>query len=120
LYLNIGQSFDKELEMNHTYVRLGLGTLALGMAVAGTVATATPVSATQDTGCMKAGLRALKGAGLLPQVAREGLPISKAVALGVKPRGGTDVASLPDPLPLSLVLADHRAGDTSLFVYPWC
>ena len=30
------------------------------------------------------------------------------------------VASLPDPLPLSVVLADHRAGDDSLFIYPWC
>jgi hypothetical protein len=30
------------------------------------------------------------------------------------------VASLPDPLPLRVVLADHRAGDDSLFVYPWC
>ena len=31
--------------------------------------------------------------------------------VGVTPRAGTDVASLPDPLPLSVVLADHRAGD---------
>jgi hypothetical protein len=23
-------------------------------------------------------------------------------------------------LPLRVVLADHRAGDDSLFVYPWC
>ena len=36
------------------------------------------------------------------------------------PRAGTDLATLPDPLPLSVVLADHRAGDNSLFVYPWC
>jgi hypothetical protein len=42
------------------------------------------------------------------------------VAVGVTPRAGTDVSSLPDPLPLRVVLADHRAGDNSLFVYPWC
>ncbi len=36
------------------------------------------------------------------------------------PREGTDVSTLPDPLPLSVVLADHRAGDNSLFAYPWC
>jgi hypothetical protein len=27
---------------------------------------------------------------------------------------------LPDPLPLSVVLADHRAGDSSILLYPWC
>ena len=41
-------------------------------------------------------------------------------AVGVTPRPGTDIASLPDPLPLPVVLADHRAGSSSLFVYPWC
>ena len=40
--------------------------------------------------------------------------------VGVTPRAGTDVTSLPDTLPLSVVLADHRAGDDSLFIYPWC
>lgn len=53
-------------------------------------------------------------------MARDGLPIATAVAVGVAPRAGTDVASLPDPLPLSVALADHRAGDDSLFIYPWC
>jgi hypothetical protein len=38
----------------------------------------------------------------------------------VTPRTGTDLAALPDPLPLSVVLADHRAGANSLFSYPWC
>ena len=38
------------------------------------------------------------------------------------PLGKTLVKNLglPDPLPLSVVLADHRAGDDSLFLYPWC
>ncbi|KRE42673.1 hypothetical protein [Knoellia sp. Soil729] len=73
-----------------------------------------------DTACQQAGMSVLKGLGLFSTVARDGLPISLAVSAGVTPRAGTDVASLPDPLPLSVVLADHRAGDQSLFIYPWC
>jgi hypothetical protein len=53
-------------------------------------------------------------------VARSGLPISVAVGLGVTVRPGADISGVPDPLPLSLILADHRAGASSLFVYPWC
>jgi len=77
-------------------------------------------AATPDTSCMRAGIATLKSAGLFSQVARSGLPIATAVSVGVTPRAGTDVAALPDPLPLSVVLADHRAGDNSLFIYPWC
>ncbi len=73
-----------------------------------------------DTACMQAGIATLKQVGLFSTVAAGGLPISVAVDYGVTPREGTDVGSLPDPLPLSVVLADHRAGDDSLFVYPWC
>lgn len=43
-----------------------------------------------------------------------------AAALGVVPRAGTAVGRLPDPLPLHVALADHRAGDDSLVIYPWC
>ena len=91
--------------------------LALGAA---TIAVAPAASAAPDTGCMRAGIAVLKGAGLFSTVAKGGLPIATAVSVGVVPRAGTDVASLPDPLPLSVVLADHRAGDDSLFIYPWC
>ena len=84
------------------------------------VVPAGPASAAQDTRCMQAGMAALKSAGLFSQVARSGLPIATAVSVGVTPRAGTDVSALPDPLPLSLVLADHRAGSHSLFIYPWC
>jgi hypothetical protein len=73
-----------------------------------------------DVACLRAGVRTLISAGLLADVARNGLPIADAVALGVTPRPGTDVASLPDPLPLAVVLVDHLAGDRSLFIYPWC
>jgi hypothetical protein len=100
--------------------RVGLGTLALVAAGLSSVAVAAPASATQDTDCMRAGMNALKDAGVFSKVAKSGLPISTAVALGVRPRAGTDVTKLPDPLPLPVILADHRAGDHSLFIYPWC
>ena len=96
--------------------------IAAVVAVAAT-AVAVPAgtaSAKPDTSCMRAGIATLKSAGLFSTVAKSGLPIATAVSVGVVPRAGTDVASLPDPLPLSVVLADHRAGGTSLFIYPWC
>jgi hypothetical protein len=105
--------------MKHS-IRLGVGILTCLAAGVGAAMSAPPASAAPDTACMRAGLATLKSAGLLPSVARDGLPISVAVSVGVMPRPGTDVASLPDPLPLSLVLADHRAGQDSLFIYPWC
>ena len=86
-------------------------------------AVAVPVgsaSARPDTACMRNGIATLKSAGLFSTVARNGLPIATAVSVGVTPRPGTDVSALPDPLPLSVVLADHRAGSSSLFIYPWC
>ena len=94
-------------------------------AVAALAATAIAVpagsaSARPDTSCMRAGIATLKSAGLFSTVARNGLPIATAVSVGVVPRPGTDVAALPDPLPLSVVLADHLAGSSSLFIYPWC
>lgn len=96
-------------------------------AVAVTAATAAllampagQANAAPDTSCMQAGIATLKSAGLFSQVARSGLPIATAVSVGVTPRAGTDVSALPDPLPLSVVLADHRAGANSLFIYPWC
>ena len=93
---------------------------ALSLAAATVVLAPAAAQARPDTDCMRAGIDTLKSAGLLSSVARDGLPIATAVSVGVRPRAGTDVASLPDPLPLSVVLADHRAGDDSLFIYPWC
>ena len=95
-------------------------TTAAAIALAATVASAPAAMAAPDTACQRAGIETLKSLGLFSTVARDGLPISLAVGAGVTPRAGTDVASLPDPLPLSVVLADHRAGDESLFIYPWC
>ena len=103
--------------------------VALISATAFTALTATLAPATAahaapshkpDTGCMHAGVKTLQSAMLLDDVARGGLPISTALALGVTPRAGADLTGVPDPLPLSLILADHRAGSRSVFVYPWC
>ena len=73
-----------------------------------------------DVQCQRAGIKTLQSARLLDDVARGGLPIASAVSLGVTPRAGTALSAVPDPLPLRVILADHRAGDRSLFVYPWC
>jgi hypothetical protein len=93
-------------------------TLALGLGLA--LVPAASASAAPDTQCMRNGISVLKEVGLFSTVAKSGLPISVAVSYGVTPRAGTDVGSLPNPLPLNVVLADHRAGDNSLFIYPWC
>lgn len=105
-------------------IRPALASVTVFTALAVTLAPATAAhakpAAKPDTACMHAGIKTLQGAKLLDDVARDGLPISTAVALGVRPRPGADLSTVPDPLPLSLILADHRAGTRSLFVYPWC
>ena len=105
--------------MNPSTTRIGLGVAAIALATAGTVVTPSRQTRSPTRPASGRDLDA-QGAGLLDDVARGGLPIALAVELGVTPREGTDVSALPDPLPLSVVLADHRAGDNSLFVYPWC
>ncbi|MFZ2012428.1 MAG: hypothetical protein WAV00_01230 [Nocardioides sp.] len=77
-------------------------------------------AAKPDVACMHAGIKTLQSAHPLDDVARNGLPISVAVGLGVTVRPGADISGVPNPLPLSLILADHRAGGSSLFIYPWC
>lgn len=99
----------------------GLATAALTLGVT-TTAVAAPggQSGRPDTACMQAGMATLKGVGLFSAVAKDGLPIATAVGVGVTVRDGADISGVPDPIPLNVVLADHRAGDDSLFVYPWC
>jgi hypothetical protein len=87
------------------------------------LATAGSASAKPDTSCMQAGIATLKSAGLLPAVAKGGVDLDYAVTeLGVTVRPGKEsmVASVPNPVPFSVLLADHRAGSNSIFVYPWC
>jgi hypothetical protein len=106
--------------MTRTRTRLAIATAATTVAALGTVLVPGAAQAAPDTTCQKAGIKALQGAGALDDVARDGLPIADAVALyGVTVRPGADITDVPDPLPLSLILADHRAGTSSLFVYPW-
>ena len=98
-----------------------LATLGAALAVTAVPAGVSAAPASKpDTACMRAGIATLKSVGLFSTVAKNGLPIATAVSVGVAPRPGTDVSALPDPLPLSVVLADHRAGSSSLFIYPWC
>jgi hypothetical protein len=106
--------------MNRKARHVGLGAATLVLATAGVATTSAPASARPDTACMRAGMTTLKQAGVFSSVARNGLPVSTAVSLGVTPRAGADLSAVPDPIPLSLLLADHRAGSHSLFVYPWC
>lgn len=96
-------------------------TTAVAIAGLGLVASPTAAHASQDTACKKAGMKTLQSAGLLDDVARDGIALATAVGLGVAPRDpALDLSTVPDPIPLPLLLADHRAGDSSLFVYPWC
>ena len=90
------------------------------LATATVLTTATSASAGADSGCQRAGLSTLRSLGLLDDVAKDGLPIALAVGAGVTVRPGADISSVPDPIPLRTVLADHRAGENSRFVYPWC
>jgi hypothetical protein len=105
--------------MNRT-TRTASGLAALSLGVASVVLAPAAAQAKPDTDCMRAGISTLKSAGLFSTVARDGLPIATAVAVGVTPRAGTDVASHPHPQPRSVVRAAHRAGDDSLVLYPWC
>ena len=106
--------------------KTALASLAAAAMLGASLVAATPASAAghmpskPDTQCMRAGIAVLKDAGLFSAVARDGLPIATAVSVGVTVREGADISGLPENLPLSLVLADHRAGDKSTFIYPWC
>ena len=99
-----------------TKLALAAASAALAIGLIAAPAKAAPA----DSACARAGIGALRSLGVLDDVARDGLPISAAVSLGVAPRAGTDVGSLPSSLPLSVVIRDHLAGDGSLFIYPWC
>ena len=99
-----------------------IGSLSVAAALLAVAAFAGPVSAANkpDVGCMQAGIKTLQSLDLLDDVARGGITIEAAVGFGVAPRAGTDLSAIPNPIPFSLLLADHRAGDNSAFIYPWC
>ena len=93
--------------------------LAAAFLAAATV-TGSAAAAKPDVGCMQAGIKTLQSAGLLDDVARDGIAIETAVLLGVTVRPGVDISGVPNPIPFSVLLADHRSGQVSAFVYPWC
>jgi hypothetical protein len=92
-----------------------------GVAGLAAAAFAAPAQAAPADGrCQAAGIATLKSIGAFKAVRDNGVPIATAVALGVTVREGADISGVPDPIPFHVLLADHRAGDDSLFVYPWC
>jgi len=93
---------------------------AAALLVASTVAGSAAAASRPDIACVQAGIQTLQGAHLLDDVARGGIAIGTAVSLGVTVRPGADIAAVPNPIPFPVLLADHRAGSASLFVYPWC
>ena len=101
--------------MKRTITRSLAAALLATAAVTGSVSAASP-----DVTCMQAGIRTLQSARLLDDVARGGIAIETAVSFGVTVRPGADISGVPNPIPFSLLLADHMAGDSSAFVYPWC
>ena len=94
-------------------------TLAAAAGAAAVIA-APAQAAPADGQCQAAGIATLKSIGAFKEVRDNGVGIATAVSLGVTVREGADISGVPDPIPFKLLLADHRAGEDSLFVYPWC
>ena len=109
---------------------IALGSVALLSVSMAAPAMAGPDKAKPDTSCMQAGIAALKtlpapegapGKSAFPSVAKNGLKVSDAVALGVGVRDELpEGVGLDTVLKFSDILADHRAGENSVFTYPWC
>ena len=93
--------------------------LAVAAAAGAGVLLAAPAQAA-DGRCQAAGIATLKSIDAFQAVREDGVSIATAVSLGVTVREGADISGVPDPIPFQLLLADHRAADDSLFVYPWC
>ena len=54
-------------------------------------------------------------------MAKNGVTVGTAVSLGVTARDGLPEGFTADTvISFPTLLADHRAGDNSIFVYPWC
>jgi hypothetical protein len=106
--------------MSSTRTRIAAATFVA--AAAAGVLVATPAqAATPDTACMQAGIKTLQGAGLISSVAKNGVTVGTAVSLGVTARDGLPEGyTLDTVISFPALLADHRAGSNSVFVYPWC
>ncbi len=102
--------------------RTRIAAAAFVAAAGASVLVAAPAqAATPDTACMKAGIATLKAVGLHSAVAKNGITVATAVSVGVTARNGLPQGfTLDTVIPYSTLLADHRAGGDSIFVYPWC
>lgn len=100
--------------------RIAAATLAAAGLVA--VGATAAQAAAPDTACQRAGMNFLKENGLFTTVAKNGITVGTAVSVGVTVRPGADVTGITADtvIPFSTLLADHRAGANSTFVYPWC
>lgn len=83
---------------------------------------AAPASAAPADGrCQAAGIATLKAVGEFKNVRDNGISVATAVGFGVAPRDGLpEGVTLDTVIPFQTLLADHRAGGDSIFVYPWC
>jgi hypothetical protein len=98
--------------------------IAASLAAAAGIAAlaAAPASAAPADGrCQAAGIATLKDAGVFKAVRDNGISVGTAVSFGVTPRNGLPEGFTADTvIPFQTLLADHRAGENSIFVYPWC
>jgi len=104
--------------MSNTRTRIA-ASLAATAGIAA-LAAAPAMAATPDVTCQQAGIKTLQGAGLLSSVAKNGVTVATAVKLGVAPRDGLPAGfTLDTVISFPTLLADHRAGADSIFIYPW-
>lgn len=105
--------------MSNTRTRIA-ASVAAAAAIAA-VAAAPASAASADGRCQAAGIATLKEIGAFKAVRDNGVSVGTAVSLGVAPRNGLPEGfTLDTVIPFHTLLADHRAGDDSLFIYPWC
>ncbi|MFQ6171854.1 hypothetical protein ACK8HX_09630 [Oryzobacter sp. R7] len=102
-----------------TRTRTRLATVAVA-ALGATLLAAAPAQAA-DGQCQAAGIATLKSIDAFKAVRDNGVSVATAVSLGVAPRNGLPEGfTLDTVIPFQTLLADHRAGDDSIFIYPWC
>ena len=103
--------------MTRTRTRLAAVAVA---ALGATFLAAAPAQAA-DGRCQAAGIATLKSIDAFEAVRDNGVSVATAVSLGVAPRDGLpEGVTLDTVIPFHTLLADHRAGDDSIFIYPWC
>ena len=111
------QNPDQARDSARAWVRVAAAT---GVAALAATAFAAPAPAA-DGQCQAAGIATLKSIGAFKAVRDNGVTVATAVSLGVTPRDGLPEGfTLDTAIDFQTLIADHRAGDDSIFVYPWC